>query len=185
MTGQTKLILYVDLPGVHPYEIGPEIWQVPIADAIGDEADAIAYASTADHLGEPTPADHDRLRDRVVAEMTGALTAAGDSYTAPDGVRYSLTEQPGLDLHGPSNTLGPVPESPSEPIVVEVVRFDDLPLGSPASRRAIVRWSDRTEGQALAWYSDEILICEGDLVGKTMAELRSLHFRRDRDWLQS
>jgi uncharacterized membrane protein len=26
---------------------------------------------------------------------------------------------------------------------------------------------------------------EGDLIGKTEAELRSLHFRRDRDWLQS
>jgi hypothetical protein len=24
-----------------------------------------------------------------------------------------------------------------------------------------------------------------DLIGKTQAELRSLHFRRDRDWLQS
>ena len=26
---------------------------------------------------------------------------------------------------------------------------------------------------------------EGDLVGKTQAELRSLHFRRERDWLRS
>jgi hypothetical protein len=86
MTGQTKLILYVDLPGVHPYEIGPEIWQVPIADAIGDEADAIAYASTADHLGEPTPADHDRLRDRVVAEMTGALTACATRSPSSPGL---------------------------------------------------------------------------------------------------
>ena len=42
-----------------------------------------------------------------------------------------------------------------------------------------------TESQALAWYADEILICEGDLLGKTRDELRSLHFRRDRDWLQS
>ena len=38
---------------------------------------------------------------------------------------------------------------------------------------------------ALTWYGDEILICEGDLIGKTQGELRSLHFRRDRDWLQS
>jgi hypothetical protein len=29
------------------------------------------------------------------------------------------------------------------------------------------------------------LICEGDLVGKTREQLRSLHFRRDRDWLRS
>jgi len=31
----------------------------------------------------------------------------------------------------------------------------------------------------------EVLICEGDLIGKTHEQFRSLHFRRDRDWLQS
>jgi hypothetical protein len=66
-----------------------------------------------------------------------------------------------------------------------VLHFEDLPLGSTGSRRAIVRWSDGTESEALRWYADEILVCEGDLIGKTEAELRSLHFRRDRDWLQS
>jgi hypothetical protein len=69
--------------------------------------------------------------------------------------------------------------------VEQVVRFEDLPFGSTGSRRAVVRWSDGTEGEALRWYQDEILVCEGDLIGKTEAELRSLHFRRDRDWLQS
>ncbi len=73
----------------------------------------------------------------------------------------------------------------SEPIVEEVLRFEDLPLGSTGTRRALVRWSDGTEGEATTWYSDEILVCEGDLVGKTRAEIRSLQFRRDRDWLQS
>ena len=71
------------------------------------------------------------------------------------------------------------------PTVQEVLRFEDLPSGSLASRRAVVRWSDGTEGEALRWYADEVLVCEGDLVGKTEAELRSLHFRRDRDWLES
>jgi hypothetical protein len=71
------------------------------------------------------------------------------------------------------------------PVVEEVVRFEDLPLGSRGTRRALVRWSDGSEGEALTWYADEILICEGDLVGKTREQLRSLHFRRDRDWLQS
>jgi hypothetical protein len=28
-------------------------------------------------------------------------------------------------------------------------------------------------------------VCEGDLIDKTQDEIRSLHFRRDRDWLQS
>lgn len=72
-----------------------------------------------------------------------------------------------------------------DPIVTKVLRFEDLPLGSRGTRRAVVRWSDGTEGDALTWYDDEILVCEGDLIGKTAAQLRSLHFRRDRDWLSS
>ena len=75
--------------------------------------------------------------------------------------------------------------SSSSPVVEEVLRFEDLPLGSLASRRVVVRWSDGTEGEALRWWSDEVLVCEGDVVGKTREQLRSLHFRRDRDWLQS
>lgn len=71
------------------------------------------------------------------------------------------------------------------PTVANVVRFENLPVGSSGSRRAIVRWSDGTEGEALRWYADEILVCEGDLIGKTREQLRALHFRRDRDWLQS
>ncbi len=73
----------------------------------------------------------------------------------------------------------------SEPIVEEVVRFEDLPVGSAGTRRAVVRWSDGTEDAPMTWYGDEILVCEGDLAGRTRAEIRSLHFRRDRDWLQS
>jgi hypothetical protein len=69
--------------------------------------------------------------------------------------------------------------------VVEVLRFEDLPPDSLASRRAVVRWSDGTEGEALRWVADEVLITEGDLLGKSREQLRSLHFRRDRDWLQS
>ncbi|HTX07482.1 MAG TPA: hypothetical protein VME22_02660 [Solirubrobacteraceae bacterium] len=73
----------------------------------------------------------------------------------------------------------------SNPTVVEVVRFEDLPPGSLASRRAVVRWSDGTIGECLRWYADEVLVSEGDLIGKTQEQLRSLHFHRDRDWLQS
>jgi hypothetical protein len=71
------------------------------------------------------------------------------------------------------------------PTVEEVLSFEDLPLGSLASRRAVVRWSDGTYGEALRWYGDEVLICEGDLIDKTREQLKSLHFCRDRDWLQS
>jgi hypothetical protein len=43
-----------------------------------------------------------------------------------------------------------------------VLSFDDLPIGSLVSRRALVRWSDGTEGEALRWCRDEVLVCEGD-----------------------
>ena len=70
-------------------------------------------------------------------------------------------------------------------VVAEVLRFEDLPVGSIASRRAVVRWSDGTESEALRWFDDEVLVSEGDLIGKTREQIRSLHFRRDRDWLRS
>jgi hypothetical protein len=50
----------------------------------------------------------------------------------------------------------------TSPTVIEVLRFEDLPLGSRGTRRAITRWSDGTESEALTYYADEILICEGD-----------------------
>ena len=31
----------------------------------------------------------------------------------------------------------------------------------------------------------QVLVYERDLMGKTLKQLQSLHFRRDRDWLQS
>jgi hypothetical protein len=49
----------------------------------------------------------------------------------------------------------------------------------------VALWSDGTVGECLRWYSDEVLVSEGDLIGKTQERLRSLHFRRDRNWLQS
>ena len=70
-------------------------------------------------------------------------------------------------------------------IVEEVLRVEELPPGSLASRRAIVRWSDGTVGEAVRFYADEVLFCEGDLIGNSRDAIRSLHFRRDRDWLQS
>jgi hypothetical protein len=42
----------------------------------------------------------------------------------------------------------------------------------------------RSAGEALRWWDTEILFCEGDIVGKTEAELRNLRFRRDRDYLR-
>ena len=31
----------------------------------------------------------------------------------------------------------------------------------------------------------EVVICEGDLIGKTREQLRSPHYRREREWLKS
>lgn len=80
----------------------------------------------------------------------------------------------------------PDKEAPRDdgPRVGEVLGFETLPLGSTGSRRAIVRWSDGTEAEACRWYDDEILVCEGDLIGKTAAEITKVLFRRDRDYLQ-
>jgi hypothetical protein len=94
--------------------------------------------------------------------MTSALVSVGDRYRAPDGVLYSLIDDPALDRAVGDGRLSAVSSRASEPIVEEVVRFENLPLGSVGSRRAIVRWSDGTEGAAIAWYADETLLCEGD-----------------------
>lgn len=42
----------------------------------------------------------------------------------------------------------------SEPVIEEVLRIEDLPIGSMATRRALVGWSDGTESEALRWYAD-------------------------------
>jgi len=68
--------------------------------------------------------------------------------------------------------------SDTSPVVTEVLRFEDLPLGSHGTRRAIARWSDGSEAEALTWYADEILICEGDLIGKTREQLRLTALRQ-------
>jgi hypothetical protein len=164
---------------------GGEIWQESLAEAIAVEAEMIAGYAGADLLQSPGQAHRDALRDRIVSEMASALVSVGDRYRAPDGVLYSLIAQAGPDPPSGEDRLSAMHTRPSEPIVEEVLRFEDLPIGSAGTRRAVVRWSDGTEDAPMTWYDDEILVCEGDLVGHTRAEIRSLHFRRDRDWLQS
>lgn len=36
----------------------------------------------------------------------------------------------------------------------------------------------RHRGESFRWYRHEVLICEGDLIGKTHDRLRTLHFQR-------
>jgi hypothetical protein len=179
------MILKVHGQGAASYDVGDEIWQESLAAAISAEAETIVGYAGSELLGSPDQAHRDVLRDRIVDEMTSALVSVGDRYRAPGGALYSLIEEPALDALTGKGRLSAVSSRTSQPIVEEVLRFENLPLGSAGTRRAIVRWSDGTESEALTFYSDEILICEGDLLGKTHEELRSLHFRRDRDWLQS
>ena len=176
------MILKVHVPGAEPYAVGDEIWHTSLEDALAAEAQLIADHAGAELLESPEPEHREQLRRQVIAEMTSALSRVGDSYRAPDGVRYSLLEEP-VDEQDTA-TIDPVPAEHS-PTVQQVVRFEELPLGSLGSRRAIVRWSDGTQSEALTWYADEIHISERDLLGKTAEQLRNLHFRRDRDWLQS
>jgi hypothetical protein len=48
----------------------------------------------------------------------------------------------------------------------------------------MVRWSDGRVSEALRWWDDEILVCDGDLVGKSASQVRALHFHRVREFLQ-
>ena len=182
MSRLTTLTLQVLVPDATSYAIGDEIWQVGLADAIAEEADTIASLAGAELLEEP---GRNALRLRVIHEMTDALVAAGDTYTAPDGVAYVLTNQAKPDRSAEPDTLDPVARHPARP-----GRRRGAPLREPVRR--VIRGStgDRSlerrypgSGSGLVQRRDPD--SEGDLLGKTMRELRSLHFRRDRDWLQS
>jgi len=90
-SGSLVLRVHVHVPGAEPYEIGEEIWQQSLAEAIASEAQTIAEDAGADLLEDNSEASRNQLRDQVIADMTRALVRAGDTYSAPDGVRYSLT----------------------------------------------------------------------------------------------
>ena len=72
----------------------------------------------------------------------------------------------------------------TDPVITRVVAIEELPPGSRATRRVIAEWSDGSQSEALAWFSDEWLVSEGDLIGLTRDEVRALAHRRDRDWLR-
>jgi hypothetical protein len=49
--------------------------------------------------------------------------------------------------------------------------------GSRSGRGSgVVRWSDDTECEALRWYGDEVLVSEGDLLGKMLDQLAPCTF---------
>jgi hypothetical protein len=142
------MILKALLDGAASYDVGDEIWQMALSDAIQAEAECIGYSAGSDLL----ESGHNQLRDRIVAEMSEALSQVGDTYRAPDGVLYSLTEPSAIADDGTLTAVNSVAA-----IVEEVLRFEDLPVGSLGTRRAVVRWSDGSEGEGLQWYGDEVL----------------------------
>jgi hypothetical protein len=147
------MILNVHVPGAHPYDVGDEIWQEPLEDAIRAEAETIAGYAGSELLESPDQSHRDALQDRVIAEMTRALVGVGDTYRAPDGVLYSLTDRDGDGRAKATDTPSASP-SPGRaviipamaPTVVAVLRFESLPVderGSAASRGSLERRLDR------------------------------------------
>ena len=94
MSPADRFFLHIHIPGAGSYEIADEIWQASLAEAIEAEAWTIADYIGADLFEDDTEASRTQLRDRVIADMTRVLRRAGDTYRAPDGVRYSLTRSP-------------------------------------------------------------------------------------------
>jgi hypothetical protein len=47
----------------------------------------------------------------------------------------------------------------SDAVITRVVAIEEAPPGSPATRRLIAEWSDDTQAEALAWFSDLWLAC--------------------------
>jgi len=74
MSPSEPLFLHALVPGAIPYEIGDEIWQQSLADAMEAEAEAIADDAGADELEDSGEASRKQLRDEVIADMTAALT---------------------------------------------------------------------------------------------------------------
>lgn len=146
------MVLKVHVQGARSYTVGDEIWHESLADAIIAEAETIATYAGCDLLESPGQAHRAALRGRIAHEMTSALVSIGDEYRAPDGVLYSLIDEPRLGPLASEGTLSPMSSRASEPLVEQVLRFEDLPPGSAGTRRAMVRWSDGSESVAMTWY---------------------------------
>ena len=172
------MILRLHIPGAPQYEIGDEIWQQALADAIAAEAQTIADHARSALLQSPDQTHRDALHYQIIHDMTRALVGVGDEYQAPDGVRYSLVDHSATER----GTLSAVTSIARDPIVEEVLRFENLPLGSAGSRSLTVRWSDGSESVAVTFYADEILFSEGDHGNSRLMALGSRSPRRLRSW---
>jgi hypothetical protein len=128
------MILKAHVPDAPSHEIGDEIWQQSLPDAIRAVAEIIADDAGPGLLEPADKADRGALRERTKAEMSQALMRVGDTYRAPDGVLYSLTDRPELDPRGDEGRVTSVSSPTPGPVVEEVLRFEDLPLGPAGTR---------------------------------------------------
>lgn len=148
--GDTQMILSNNVDPVC-HELGDDIWHASLPEAIRCEAEKTAYylpATLIEHVGI------ERLVELVAQDMTAALRTVGDTYTAVDGVIYTLSE-PAVATPAMTVTLSDMLD---QRVVVEAT-FEQADFGP---RIATVRWSDGATGEAIRVYSDEVLVCEGD-----------------------
>jgi len=123
--GAEPMIFKVHVPGAPSYEIGDEIWQQPLDEAIRAEAQTIADHAGSDLLQSPDQAHRDQLREQIIAAMTNALVHVGDLYRAPDGVLYSLIDDPPIDAEGEQATIADMPAD--TPPTVEALSLGSCP----------------------------------------------------------
>src|ERR1035437_7464662 len=130
------MTLRAQVPGALPHYVGPEIWDEARGDVVASEAETIADDVGPELLTSADERGREGLRGRVIDEMNAALVDVGDTYLAPDGIRYSLSGEGELDPPADEGRLDhEMSAGEQRPTVVEVLRFEDLPLGSGASRR--------------------------------------------------
>jgi hypothetical protein len=120
---------------------------------------------------------------RLMAAGCGDPTATIAARRRPSLVsRGSRSRQPRLASQE-SPSAGYADAVVPELTVVEVVDIQE-PAPGDGRRRVTVRWSDGSVGHGLSYDADEVLMSEGDMVGRTASELRALHFARDREHLR-
>ena len=113
--------------------------------------------------------------DQAITTILNDIAQAGSSARPDAGDHHQPTDGQASTRYGHAVT---------DPVITRVLAVEELPPGSRATRRVIAEWSDGSRSEALAWFSDEWLVSEGDLVGLTRDEVRALAHRRDRDWLR-
>jgi hypothetical protein len=99
------------------HQIGDEIWDTPLTEAIRTEAEKTAYhfpTSIIRLIG------YERLIARIAHDMSIHLRSIGDTYTAPDGVVYTL-KTASLDTEDRY-----APPMPAQPVVVAAT-FEQTP----------------------------------------------------------